>query len=172
MANKSEQFIGRDGMGLIPDDKGKIKTEAEARVFYFKMIGKYVAFQMPLAATAIYYGIGFLSPRQAELYRGKLVLIREYDLGYIYLAWYLIFLARLYAVINSNGARAPARVDRPDQYAYQIMAESGPLANGPYVLMTTTGAIGRFNRYFAMRVCVGHKIVCDILGLALVQPLC
>ena len=50
------------------------------------------------------------------------------------------------ASINANGARLPAKLDRPDQHIYQIMAEKGPLANAPYVLMATTGAAGRFNR--------------------------
>ena len=49
-------------------------------------------------------------------------------------------------MINANGARAPARVDRPDQHIYKIMAEKGPLADAPYVLMATTGDAGRFNR--------------------------
>ena len=44
------------------------------------------------------------------------------------------------------GARAPARVDRPDQHIYKIMASDGSLKDAPNVLMATTGAAGRFNR--------------------------
>jgi len=62
-----------------------------------------------------------------------------------------VLVARSYATVNANGARAPARLDRPDQHIYKIMAESGPLAGAPYVLMATTGEAGRLNR--AQRAC-------------------
>ena len=56
------------------------------------------------------------------------------------------FLKRRYAVCHVNATRLPARVDRPDQMIYQIMAQKGALADAPYVLLANTGAQGRFNR--------------------------
>merc|ERR1712023_187063 len=53
---------------------------------------------------------------------------------------------RMVLVINANGARAPARVDRPDQHVYKIMDKDGPNKDTPYVMMANTGPQGRFNR--------------------------
>uniref|UniRef100_A0A7S1SKC4 Uncharacterized protein n=1 Tax=Tetraselmis chuii TaxID=63592 RepID=A0A7S1SKC4_9CHLO len=147
--DKAAQFLGRDANGLMSEDKAK--PEAEARLFYFKMIGALAGFWGPLLASALYWGTAFLFPGQATAVSVKLDFIRQHQLGYLYLTWFVVFLAKAYASINANGARAPARVDRPDQHVYQIMAESGPLAGSPYVMMTTTGAVGRFNR--AQRAC-------------------
>eukprot|EP00873_Tetraselmis_striata_P006529 jgi/Tetstr1/426793/TSEL_017008.t1 len=120
--DRATEFAGRDASGLLPDDKAK--PEAKARAFYFKLVAR---------------GCGSLRSSPGH------------DLGYIYLAWFLVLVARSYATVNANEARAPARLDRPDQHIYKIMAESGPLAGAPYVLMATTGEAGRLNR--AQRAC-------------------
>merc|ERR1711971_1483611 len=62
-----------------------------------------------------------------------------YQLGYVYLVWWLLYLTRQYLMISSNGARSPAGIDRPDQHAYEDQS-------GKAVAMTTTGSKGRFNR--------------------------
>mmetsp|Transcript_9928 Transcript_9928/g.25264 ORF Transcript_9928/g.25264 Transcript_9928/m.25264 type:complete len:236 (-) Transcript_9928:105-812(-) len=147
--DKSAEFAGRDASGLLPKDKAK--PEAQARAFYFKMIGGLAGFMAPLNAGGLSAATALLFPGQGERFASKLAFIQEYDLGYIYLMWFLVFLARTYATINANGARAPARLERPDQHIYKIMAESGPLAGAPYVLMATTGEAGRLNR--AQRAC-------------------
>merc|ERR1719240_1744237 len=53
---------------------------------------------------------------------------------------------RTLLVVNANAARAPARVDRPDQHVYKIMDKDGPNKDAAYVMMANTGLQGRFNR--------------------------
>merc|ERR1712224_364075 len=72
--------------------------------------------------------------------------IHEYQLGYAFLAVWMLGFTRAWTVSIANGARSPARIDRPDQHVYKIMAASGPLKDAPYVMMANTGAQGRFNR--------------------------
>jgi hypothetical protein len=60
--------------------------------------------------------------------------------------WYIVFVTRTYMAINANGARKPARIDRPDQHIYKIMTNKKPLCDAAYVLMEGSGAGGRFNR--------------------------
>merc|ERR1712039_874465 len=81
-----------------------------------------------------------------QVYDKKFGLIHEFELGYVYLAVWIIAMSRAFLVCNANGARAPARVDRPDQHVYKIMAASGNLKDAPYVMMADTGPQGRFNR--------------------------
>lgn len=78
--------------------------------------------------------------------RKKFAFVYDYQLGYVYLAWVIVYLTRMYLTINANGARAAAGCDRPDQHIYKIMAAEGTLADSPYVLMATAGDAGRFNR--------------------------
>jgi len=132
----------RDELGL---SKAPAKTEAEARKFYFNMLGKLTFLQAPALAWAIYFVYGRAFGGHA-LMDAKFGLLNKYGLGWCYVACFMAHLTRTYLVLNVNGARAPARVDRPDQHVYRIMASSGPLADAPYVLMATDGAAGRFNR--------------------------
>merc|ERR1712039_556510 len=83
---------------------------------------------------------------QQGMYDKKFALIYEFQFGYVYLAIWIVAIARSVLVCNANGARGPARVDRPDQQIYKIMAADGPLKDAPYVMMAGTGAAGRFNR--------------------------
>mmetsp|Transcript_25346 Transcript_25346/g.70911 ORF Transcript_25346/g.70911 Transcript_25346/m.70911 type:complete len:234 (-) Transcript_25346:243-944(-) len=142
--NDVDFAVGRDLTGLLPASKAR--SEEEERLKYFKMIGGVVTFWAPLIATGLYLVICYFFPGQSALFEAKFAFIRRYDLGWLYCAWYVVSLAKIYVNINANGARAPARLDRPDQHIYQVMAESGPLANAPYVLMARDGAAGRFNR--------------------------
>uniref|UniRef100_A0A061R7K8 Uncharacterized protein n=1 Tax=Tetraselmis sp. GSL018 TaxID=582737 RepID=A0A061R7K8_9CHLO len=140
----TDGFGGRDLAGLLP--AAKAKTEKEERQMYFKMIGSLILFWGPLIATSIYLAICYIFPGQSEIFQTKLDFIRRHDLGWVYAAWFVANLAKAYVSINANGARGPARLDRPDQHIYQVMAQSGPLATAPYVLMATEGPAGRFNR--------------------------
>jgi hypothetical protein len=148
--SKENEFSRRDAMGLkplLPD----AKTEAQTRQKYFKMIGLFNFVVAPfMAAVLIWLANKVFSSKQS--YNNRLELLREYDLGWIYAAWYILMLTRSYATINANGTREEARVDRPDQHAYKIMANpqsktgSADLSNAPYVLMENVGPVGRFNR--------------------------
>merc|ERR1712032_457350 len=86
---------------------------------------------------------------QQEIYDKKFAFAHDYQLGYVYLCIWVIFYTRSAVVCIANGARAPARVERPDQHVYKVMASSGSLKDAPYVMMANTGPQGRFNR--AMR---------------------
>jgi len=143
-ATTDSEFEGRDATGLQP--KETAKTEAWARSFYFNLLGKLIFLQAPFFAWGSYFLLKYVTPSTMSTSDKKLAFIYEYQIGYVYAAWFVIYLTRMYVMINANGARAAARLDRPDQHIYKIMAETGPLAGAPYVLLATTGAAGRFNR--------------------------
>jgi len=139
----SVEFEKRDEMGLQKFNSAT-KNEAEARAFYFKFIGNLMFVKMPIAVALVYTLLRFL-PGQAERIDAKFEFIRAYDLGWVFVAPALLHLGRTYLMINANGARAEARVERPDQHVYKIMSPN-KYADAPYVLMANTGAAGRFNR--------------------------
>jgi hypothetical protein len=137
--SRENEFAHRDAMGLkplLPD----AKTESQTRQRYFKMIGLFHFVIAPTFATGlIWITTNFISSPQ-QTHADRLKLLREYDLGYLYASWYILMLTRSYATINANGTREEARVDRPDQHAYKIMANpqnnnTVNLSNAPYVLM-------------------------------------
>jgi hypothetical protein len=150
MSTKESEFSRRDAMGLkplLPD----AKSEAQTRQKYFKMIGLFNFVVAPsFAMGLIWIANKLMSSKMTYTYR--LELLRDYDLGWLYAAWYVLMLTRSYATINANGAREAARVDRPDQHTYKIMANpqsktgAVDLSNAPYVLMENVGPVGRFNR--------------------------
>merc|ERR1712232_1384056 len=83
---------------------------------------------------------------QQSMYDKKFKLINDYQLGYVFLAVWMLAITRAVQVCIATGSRAPALVDRPDQHVYKVMAASGSLKDAPYVMMANTGAQGRFNR--------------------------
>ena len=138
------EFAGRDAIGLM-DSKSKTLSEAAERSKYAGVFLKLIFMQAPALAWAIYGITVYMLPGGTAI-TSKLVFIHEHSLGGVFAAWFLVYCTRAYASLNANGARHPARCDRPDQHIYKIMAESGPLADAPYVMMATSGAAGRFNR--------------------------
>lgn len=54
----------------------------------------------------------------------------RYQLSYIFLAVWLVGYTRTSLSLLANAARAGARLDRPDQHVYKIMACSGPMKDG------------------------------------------
>ncbi|CAN0000249.1 unnamed protein product, partial [Ectocarpus fasciculatus] len=137
----------RDEKGLRPvGDIARPLNESSERVHYFSLYGKIIFGAAPTIAFLIYYVEQFVAPRLRTVVDERLALIGQYELYWVYLGWYIVFLTRCYMAINANGARLPARVDRPDQHAYKIMSKSKPLADAPYVLMENAGPVGRFNR--------------------------
>ena len=133
-----------------------VMTEAEAREFYATMYamraGKGLGFGLFLYAAAACgpFGAGVAS---------KIALLHTYSLGYVYLAWLIVFFTRQYATLNSNGARAPTGIDRPDQHAYATPATK--------VSMVTEGDVGKFNRAQRGAFNLDETIAVFISGLLL-----
>ena len=47
-------------------------------------------FWAPLLAAVVYTAVSFVFPGQSELFKAKLQFIRMYDLGYLYLAHFVV----------------------------------------------------------------------------------
>ena len=133
-------FDGRDATGLQP---GSERTEAQARAFYFRLYGKLVLCKRPGSDGRCTSAPS--SRRRAR--RAFRFPTHTNRLGWVFAS--RVYLMRIYLAINANGARAPARVDRPDQHVYRLMSPDSD--KQPYVMMVTTGEVGRFNR--AQRAC-------------------
>jgi len=88
----------------------------------------------------LYYAVGYKQTLDT-----KFAFMQAYDLGYVYLAIYMIVLARFRLTLNANVMRAVARVDRPCQHIYKTMDPTAK-ADAPLVLMANTGWAGKFNR--------------------------
>lgn len=143
LIEEEDEFEGRDEMGL--EKKDVVKTEHEGMVSYVKIL----MVALPLIGLVFAVGTYFVMVKlvgQQELFDQKFEFIHEYQLGYVFLAVWITGYTRGFLVANANAARAPTRLDRPDQHVYKIMASSGPLKHAPYVMMANTGAAGRFNR--------------------------
>merc|ERR1719203_142127 len=138
-----DEFKERDNMGL--QDLKEVKTEAEERMSYMKLLLGF----LPITGLSLSTGLYLLSAKvfgQKAILDKKFQFLHEYQLGYGFLAVWVVSYSKAANMCLSNGARAPARVDRPDQHVYKIMAASGPLKDAPYVMMVNTGPQGCFNR--------------------------
>ena len=139
-----DEFAKRDEQGLQPRKSDDESAAAKALANYKKLIlGTVIPLQFVLS-IGVYlvaaYAVGMKSKLDA-----KFAVLSEYDLGYVYLAVYMVILGRTAIMVNANVARAGARVDRPDQHCYRVMDPKAP-KDAAYVLMATTGWQGRFNR--------------------------
>ena len=145
LADERDDYANRDEKGLQVK-QARTTNEDEERLHYFKLYATFMTNVFPLLAWLSYtYLFPLLGTVHADADR-KMAIIVDHQLGYVYLTWYIIFVTRFYLTINANGARASAKLDRPDQYIYEIKAKAGALSKAPYVLMADTGAAGRFNR--------------------------
>ena len=101
--------------------------------------------------------------------QSKFDFIREYELTYVYVAIFMVYMTRLVMVRNANGARGPTRLDRPDQHIYQVVGTD------QIVLMATQGAAGRFNRaqraIFNMDESLSTFLICILLVAPVFGPL-
>eukprot|EP00553_Chaetoceros_curvisetus_P006608 CAMPEP_0204618318 /NCGR_PEP_ID=MMETSP0717-20131115/5004_1 /ASSEMBLY_ACC=CAM_ASM_000666 /TAXON_ID=230516 /ORGANISM="Chaetoceros curvisetus" /LENGTH=133 /DNA_ID=CAMNT_0051632025 /DNA_START=6 /DNA_END=407 /DNA_ORIENTATION=+ len=109
------------GPSLLPANKAR--TETASRTHYAKLYGKIVFVFAPIIAltmnaVAVKF---FLSTESKELMERKIEFLRQYELHFVYVAVYLIYLTRLPIVISANAARSPTRLDRPDQHIYQVV---------------------------------------------------
>jgi len=137
------EFNGRDDKGL--KDESKPNTEGAEMGKYCMLLFVIVPAVQTLVAVGVYF-LGAKVFKQQAIYDSKFKLIHDWQLGWVYLAVYMLALMRTVLIVNANGARAPARVDRPDQHVYKIMDKDGANKDAAYVMMVGTGPQGRFNR--------------------------
>mmetsp|Transcript_103162 Transcript_103162/g.272619 ORF Transcript_103162/g.272619 Transcript_103162/m.272619 type:complete len:238 (+) Transcript_103162:411-1124(+) len=143
---EEDEFKNRDRQGLTPrkeDDPADEDMAAKAQAGYMKMIFGAIPIAQCVFAISTYFACRLLGMKDAL--ETKFAFLHDHDLGYVYLAVYIIGLGRARMAVNSNAMRAAARVDRPDQHVYKIMTPSGE-TDAPYVLMANTGWVGKFNR--------------------------
>ncbi|CAJ1367594.1 unnamed protein product [Effrenium voratum] len=139
-----DEFGARDELGLTAVTE-KTQTEAQAYSSYMKML----LLRVPLFGQVLAWSLYFLAKYalgMKHILDAKFDFIKANQLGYVFLALWLVGITRTYLAVCANAARAGARLDRPDQHVYKVMASSGPMKDAPYVLMATTGPAGRFNR--------------------------
>lgn len=142
----------RDAQGLeIPGPKSV--NEEQARAKYFKLYGGLLFVYAPALAFGLTYAARWKFPKISNIADEHLQILADHDLGWLYAAWYITYLARCYHNINSNGARAGARVGRPDQHVYKVHSAAGndkkksDDATAPtYVFLENDGPVGKFNR--------------------------
>jgi hypothetical protein len=94
---------------------------AKAQTMYTKLFFVQIPLiQLGLSAgtyAAICYGLPLLGmPGMQAVVKSKIDFLAQHDLGWVYLAVYLVALGRDRIAANSNAVRAGARVDRPDQH--------------------------------------------------------
>eukprot|EP00316_Scyphosphaera_apsteinii_P009792 CAMPEP_0119309392 /NCGR_PEP_ID=MMETSP1333-20130426/15283_1 /TAXON_ID=418940 /ORGANISM="Scyphosphaera apsteinii, Strain RCC1455" /LENGTH=233 /DNA_ID=CAMNT_0007313353 /DNA_START=93 /DNA_END=794 /DNA_ORIENTATION=+ len=144
--SEDDEFKDRDAQGLqIRKNDGQDRSaEAKARQMYMGMFFQKIPVIQLVLATATYLVLSMVLGMK-ELLDTKIAFATKYDLGYVYLAVYIICLGRFYIMANANAMRAGARVDRPDQHVYKLMDPQGS-KDTPYVLMSNTGWTGKFNR--------------------------
>lgn len=128
------------GPSLLPPEKAV--SEDIATTGYQKRFLKLIIIQAPIIAWSIYFVSTkmLLSQGSLDLLNVKVEFLQKYELQYLYISIYMIYLARLALVTNVNGARGPTRLDRPDQHIYQVVGSKD------LVLMASDGVYGRFNR--------------------------
>jgi len=166
-----DDFANRDERGLVKTPE-RPADEAAERVFYFKLYATWITSVGPGLAWLGYWALGQLAPAARARCDAKLALVCEHELGWLYATWLVVFFARTYLAINANGARAAARLDRPDQHIYKLMTNPkgvpAVLADAPYVLMDNTGAAGRFNRAQRAAANMDEGLPVLLVGLLLV----
>lgn len=122
------------------------KTEAQTRAKYYKLLGTLLFVQAPVVtALFLWFLKAVFVDSVSNVYNERVAFLRQYDLGWIYAAWYVLYLTRTYLTINSNVARAPARVGRPDQHVYKVYNDNDD-KEPSYVFMETKDPVGKFNR--------------------------
>jgi hypothetical protein len=77
-------------------------------------------------AWSTYLAVSYVLPAQKALLDEKFKFLHAYDLGYVFLAVWIVALARNALSLNANSARAGARVGRPDQHVYKVCAPPEP----------------------------------------------
>ena len=165
MGAETKEEPEMDDRGLLPESKAK--SEADGRKFYFKLQFVIQCVIAPVLAGLVSGVMHMTSSTFSSRVGTKLAFIKEWELGYLYAVWYAAFVGKTYAMMNANCARGPARVDRPDQFVFQIMDAKGPLKDAPYVLLANEGPLGRFNRAQRAAANLDETLPLFITGLLL-----
>jgi len=128
------------GPALLPPEKER--TEEYTRNKYTKQLTGVALVQGPIIGWTLYFinKALLLSEESQAIMDEKIDFLHSYQLYYLYIAIFMVYLAKLPLIVNANGSRAPARLDRPDQHIYQVVGTK------QLVLMATDGVYGRFNR--------------------------
>lgn len=74
----------------------------------------------------------------------KIAMISEYDLGYLYIAAFILKIGQHIMSMNLGTIRKEAKVNVPDQHVYQVKGAEGSKLG--YVLLEYDGVMGKFNR--------------------------
>ena len=102
-----------------------VKAQARYTKLFFVQIP---LIQLGLSAgtyATICYGLPMLGMTSAQAaVTSKIEFLAQHDLGWVYLAVYIVALGRDRIAANSNAVRAGARVDRPDQHVCEYHAVS------------------------------------------------
>merc|ERR1740129_1252931 len=99
----------RDASGLKPASE-KTKSEADE----FKMYCRLLLVMVPVLGQILAWGAYLVCGRflgQQGIFDKKFGMIHEFQLGYVYLAVWIISHARALLAVSANAARSPARVD-------------------------------------------------------------
>lgn len=145
---EDQEFIDRDHQGLrkvkkdAPQDDARATQKAQA--MYMSMFFVKIPMVQLVLSVGTYLLLAYVLG-QKELLNAKFEFLHAWDLGWVYLALWIIAQTRFRLGVNANAARAGARLDRPDQHIYKVMDPTAK-KDAPYVLMANTGAAGRFNR--------------------------
>ena len=96
-----DEFANRDAQGLTPRKHDDETAISKAKALYWPMLFGQVPVIGSLLATVtylvLYYAVGYKQTLDT-----KFAFMQAYDLGYVYLAIYMIVLARFRLTLNAN----------------------------------------------------------------------
>jgi len=98
---------------------------------------------MNVVFTAVGLGLAYaIHSTNSDAYDAKIATLKAADLGYAYLAVYVLqqtlFAQQIFVALG----RKKSHASNPDQYIYETVGRAGE----PYVRLVTEGAVGEFNR--------------------------
>jgi hypothetical protein len=151
------------GPALLPPEKAR--TEDYMRNKYTKQLTMVVLVQGPIIGWSLYFiNKALISEESQAIMEAKFKFLQVYQLHYLYIAIFMAYLTKLPLIVNANGSRSPARVDRPDQHIYQVVGTK------QLVLMATDGVYGRFNRAQRGSVNMDESLAQFLANSLLVAP--
>eukprot|EP00403_Amphidinium_massartii_P047090 CAMPEP_0178459268 /NCGR_PEP_ID=MMETSP0689_2-20121128/48031_1 /TAXON_ID=160604 /ORGANISM="Amphidinium massartii, Strain CS-259" /LENGTH=214 /DNA_ID=CAMNT_0020085717 /DNA_START=99 /DNA_END=743 /DNA_ORIENTATION=- len=119
-----------NGLPAIPDSKKVSVKMAVTMNLIMYMFGTIVAVAIYLLATPV---------------DGKYAVLSSLDLGWLYLALFLISVTKVFVSWHAMYHRHQACIMQPNMYGYKVMTKEGAAAM-PYVLQEEEGGVGKANR--------------------------